>query len=179
MHLLPHALSFSILSVIMLTFNHINSDFYLACLVESMQMDYLKKSFPWDLLIALHRVSKVILKRPEFSIQVIIYWNGTGKKKKQPTTENLSSNKNLYWKYRIQLKSTQECTILEDIVHFLSKIMKSIRNPVEKSINPDVSLWESSRQSTVTFSKWNYKQRSKSNLSFTLLWNEEEHSLVL
>ena len=38
---------------------------------------HLEKSFPWDFLIALHRVPKVILKWPKFSVQVVINWNGT------------------------------------------------------------------------------------------------------
>lgn len=62
------------------TYVHFFLNFYLEWIVERMNWDYLKKSLPWDLLIALHRISKVILKWPEFSIQVIIYWNGTGKK---------------------------------------------------------------------------------------------------
>lgn len=50
----------------------------------------------------------------------------------------------------MQLKSTQECTILENIVHFVSEIMKPTVNPVEKSVNPDLSLRESSTQSVTS-----------------------------
>lgn len=80
----------------------------------SMNSDYLKKCFPWHLLIALHRISKIILKRPEFSIQVIIYWNGT--------VEEIMKKKHTEKQYTI-FKFTQECTTLENIIHFGSKLV--------------------------------------------------------
>lgn len=106
----PHALLFfndiSMWTVLCLCSHSptcVNSDFNLGWMVESTNSDYLKKSFPWDLLIALHRISKIILKWPEFSIQVIIYWDGTGR--------GGGGRKKKYWKPYIKFKSTQEFAI--------------------------------------------------------------------
>lgn len=89
-HAFPHALS-ELFHAHAVTATRVSNDLHLGWMVESINSDYLKKRFPWHFLIALHRISKIILKRPEFSIQVIIYWNGTVEKKKK-------KEKTLYWK---------------------------------------------------------------------------------
>lgn len=83
-HAFPHALS-ELFHAHAVTATRVSNDLHLGWMVESMNSDYLKKRFPWHFLIALHRISKIILKRPEFSIQVIIYWNGTVEKKRKNT----------------------------------------------------------------------------------------------
>lgn len=111
----PAAWAFELSHAYAVTATHANHDLYLGWMVEAwMNSDYLKKCFPWHLLIALHRISKIILKRPEFSIQVIIYWNGT--------VEEMMKKKHTEKQYTI-FKFTQECTTLENIIHFGSKLV--------------------------------------------------------
>ena len=46
----------------------------------SAQAHYLKECHPREFLVTLHRVSEVVLQRPELSVQVVVDWDGTESK---------------------------------------------------------------------------------------------------
>lgn len=45
-------------------------------------MFYLQESHPREFLVALQGVPKVVLQSPELSVQIVVNWDGTGKKGK-------------------------------------------------------------------------------------------------
>lgn len=44
-------------------------------------MFYLQESHPREFLVALQGVPKVVLQGPELSVQIVVDWDGTGKKR--------------------------------------------------------------------------------------------------
>lgn len=56
-----------------------------------VQVLYLKECHPREFIVTLHRVSEVVLQRPELSVQVVVNWNGTEKVKYDSTLKIVTS----------------------------------------------------------------------------------------